>query len=248
MDPETIEDLSEALGLTTLRDVFTLPVRSSSASKNVHFSEIKTDNNLLSDEEEEDISKLEKIKEMMAGEQKEEEVEEEDVLPSMVDIDVDKIVKDEADYYKKLEAAGLLETVDLEMFYSNFSKDCFHQFSWHQMGARRYNYHTKTPIELPDKFTIDEINRIEVQKSNEMTDEDFRGIITATTVDGESAMKQHYTSMEPKLWEVEARDNADLPKTDIDKVFHYRLESDKYDPDGSGRAQFRDWDNNKLKH
>ena len=236
MDSEQIDDMSSTLGLSTSRDVFKLPVRSSSASKS-EIVNMDLDDEL--DEEE--------------YEQEEEEViEAKDgkcpILSSLIDIDVDKVVKEETDYYKQLESAGLLETVDLEMFYSNFSKDCFHQFSWHQMGARRFNYHTKTPVELPDKFTIDEINRIELQKANEMTDEDFRDIVTATTVDGESAMKEYYTTMEPKLWEQEARDNAGLPNTDIDKVFHYRLESDKYDPDGAGRALYKDWDNNKLKH
>jgi len=226
---DSTSNMVEGLDISTIRDIAKLPLRSSGASKLV--KEVNNDDQVDSEDD----------KEQTLGER---------ILANLADVNVDQVAKDETGYYEELKRAGLLETIDLEMHYNldMFNPDTYHHYSWQQLGARRLDYHSKTPVELPDKMTLDvAASRMAETAPNEMDEKDFQQIHQERDADTDQRMMSYeewWKSDEPRLWEEDARRRWGLAE-DAQDFYYYRTD-DRDDPDGSGAAQYENWDGYKL--
>lgn len=154
-----------------------------------------------------------------------------------VEIDLDKILSGQQDFTELLGEAGLLETIDVEILYNeDFSPETFHTKTWQQLGARRRDYHTKDPVELPEKFTDGGLRRTDVMDDDiMMSGDDFRELIHTHDDRWEHPIAKHFMAINPLTWEDTLGKHFNISREFTHGGYRYRNETDKYCPTSSNR-------------
>jgi len=157
-----------------------------------------------------------------------------------VEIDLDAILSGRDNLTNVLGKAGLLETLDLEMLYNDeFKPETFHTKTWQQLNAVRRDYHTKDPVELPDKLTDDNgLRRTDVIDDDiMMTGDDFRDLIhTQEELGGfDHPLAEHFMAIHPLTWEETLGKHFNISREYTHGGYRYRNETDKYCPTSSNR-------------
>lgn len=95
-------------------------------------------------------------------------------------------------------------------------------------------------------MTLDVVNRVADTAPNEMDEKDFQHIHDEREADTDERMMSYeewWKSDKPRLWEEDSRRRWGLAEDSQD--FYYYRTDDRNDPDGSGEAQYENWDGYK---